>query len=227
MFSPRGVMNLAHTEAQRDQFFRRGNQMRLNGIDAEWLTRDDVARFVPHLDCSDRRAFRSSADCCSGAAAPRGTTPSPGATRAAHRLSASTSSRAAKSPASRARQPDRRHRNDARTIGAGKVGIAVAGHSGKVAGLAGSSCRSRAMSAGVRVGAAEAVPRHGRHLWRRTCYISQSDKGELVWAATSNSIRAMRNGQPADPRPTRSPAAADVSDDLARADAAHWAESWT
>jgi sarcosine oxidase subunit beta len=31
--------------------------MRLNGIDAEWLARDDVARMVPHLDCSDRPRF--------------------------------------------------------------------------------------------------------------------------------------------------------------------------
>jgi sarcosine oxidase subunit beta len=57
MFSPRGVINLAHTDAQRDQFFRRGNHMRLNGIDSEWLTRDELARMVPHLDCSDRARF--------------------------------------------------------------------------------------------------------------------------------------------------------------------------
>jgi sarcosine oxidase subunit beta len=34
MFSPRGVINLAHTEGQRDQLFQRGNRMLLNGIDA-------------------------------------------------------------------------------------------------------------------------------------------------------------------------------------------------
>src|SRR5450830_423989 len=43
MFSPRGVLNLAHTEAQRDQYFRRGNRMLLNGINAEWMTREEIA----------------------------------------------------------------------------------------------------------------------------------------------------------------------------------------
>ena len=57
MFSPRGVLNLAHTEGQRDQYFRRGNRMLLNGIDAEWMTREEVARFVPHLDCSPVTRF--------------------------------------------------------------------------------------------------------------------------------------------------------------------------
>src|ERR1044071_597849 len=44
MFSQRGVINLAHSDAQRDQFRRRGNAMRLNGIDAVWLDRADLAR---------------------------------------------------------------------------------------------------------------------------------------------------------------------------------------
>jgi len=35
MFSQRGVLNLAHTPAQLDAFARRGNAMRLEGVDAE------------------------------------------------------------------------------------------------------------------------------------------------------------------------------------------------
>src|SRR5579884_3570131 len=57
MFSQRGVVNLAHSDAQRDAYLRRGNAMRLNGIDAEWLNRDEVAAFVPTLDCSDSARF--------------------------------------------------------------------------------------------------------------------------------------------------------------------------
>jgi sarcosine oxidase subunit beta len=34
MFSQRGVLNLFHTDAQRDAAARRGNAMRLNGVDA-------------------------------------------------------------------------------------------------------------------------------------------------------------------------------------------------
>ena len=39
MFSQRGVLNLAHSKAQLDAYARRGNAMRLNGIDAELLDR--------------------------------------------------------------------------------------------------------------------------------------------------------------------------------------------
>jgi sarcosine oxidase subunit beta len=52
MFSQRGVINLAHSDSQLDAFSRRGNAMRLNGIDAVMLSRQEVARLVPLLDCS-------------------------------------------------------------------------------------------------------------------------------------------------------------------------------
>ncbi len=52
MFSQRGVVNLAHSDSQLDATSRRGNAMRLNGIDAVMLSRDEVARMVPLLDCS-------------------------------------------------------------------------------------------------------------------------------------------------------------------------------
>ena len=50
MFSQRGVLNLAHTPAQLDDFARRGNAMRHCGVDAELMTREEIARFVPALD---------------------------------------------------------------------------------------------------------------------------------------------------------------------------------
>ena len=37
MFSPRGIINLAHSDAQMNVYSRRGNSMRLNGIDAVLL----------------------------------------------------------------------------------------------------------------------------------------------------------------------------------------------
>ena len=52
MFSQRGVINLAHSDAQMDAFARRGNAMRLNGIDGELLDRDQVQRTLPYLDYS-------------------------------------------------------------------------------------------------------------------------------------------------------------------------------
>src|SRR5216117_3609658 len=54
MYSARGVLNLAHTPQELDAFARRGNAMRLNGIDAELLSREEVRRRVPRLDCDGR-----------------------------------------------------------------------------------------------------------------------------------------------------------------------------
>ena len=50
MVSQRGVLNLYHSDAQRDAFARRGNAMRLHGVDAELLDREQVRALVPYLD---------------------------------------------------------------------------------------------------------------------------------------------------------------------------------
>jgi methylglutamate dehydrogenase subunit A len=42
MVSQRGVLNLYHSDLQRDAFARRGNAMRLHGVDAELLDREQV-----------------------------------------------------------------------------------------------------------------------------------------------------------------------------------------
>ncbi len=47
MLSQRGVVNLAHSEADIREGMRRVNANRLNGIDAEWLDREAVKRFCP------------------------------------------------------------------------------------------------------------------------------------------------------------------------------------
>ena len=53
MFSQRGHLNLVFTPGQRDAMARRYNTMRLNGIDAEYLDKDQVRKFVPHLNYGD------------------------------------------------------------------------------------------------------------------------------------------------------------------------------
>src|SRR5829696_6205482 len=55
MVSQRGVLNLYHSDPQRDAFARRGNAMRLHGVDAELLDREQVRRLVPYLDFDDAR----------------------------------------------------------------------------------------------------------------------------------------------------------------------------
>jgi heterotetrameric sarcosine oxidase beta subunit len=55
MVSQRGVLNLFHSDAQRDAAARRGNAMRLCGVDAELLFADDVRRMAPFLDFENAR----------------------------------------------------------------------------------------------------------------------------------------------------------------------------
>jgi sarcosine oxidase subunit beta len=55
MVSQRGVVNLYHSDAQRDGFARRGNAMRLNGVDAELLDRGQVRAMLPFLDYDNAR----------------------------------------------------------------------------------------------------------------------------------------------------------------------------
>jgi heterotetrameric sarcosine oxidase beta subunit len=55
MVSQRGVVNLYHSDAQRDAFARRGNAMRLNGVDAELLDRAEIRAMLPFLDYDNAR----------------------------------------------------------------------------------------------------------------------------------------------------------------------------
>ncbi|MGY6251208.1 sarcosine oxidase subunit beta family protein [Bosea thiooxidans] len=55
MVSQRGVINLYHSDAQRDAFARRGNAMRLAGVDAELLGREQVRAMAPFLDFDNAR----------------------------------------------------------------------------------------------------------------------------------------------------------------------------
>ena len=55
MVSQRGVLNLVHTDGQRDAARRRGNAMRMHGVDAEYMDRDTVRDMLPFLDYTNAR----------------------------------------------------------------------------------------------------------------------------------------------------------------------------
>ena len=55
MVSQRGVINLFHSDPQRDAFARRGNAMRMAGIDAELLDPAQLRELVPILDFDNAR----------------------------------------------------------------------------------------------------------------------------------------------------------------------------
>ena len=55
MVSQRGVLNLFHSDAQRDAYARRGNAMRMHGVDAELLDLAAVRRMAPFMDFDNGR----------------------------------------------------------------------------------------------------------------------------------------------------------------------------
>ncbi|WP_027488649.1 sarcosine oxidase subunit beta family protein [Allorhizobium undicola] len=55
MVSQRGVVFLAHSDGERDALVQRGNRMRLNGVDGEMLTREDLQKQMPYLNFSHAR----------------------------------------------------------------------------------------------------------------------------------------------------------------------------
>jgi heterotetrameric sarcosine oxidase beta subunit len=55
MVSQRGILNLIHSDAQRDAFTRRGNAMILNGADAELLSANQIRAEYPFLNFNDAR----------------------------------------------------------------------------------------------------------------------------------------------------------------------------
>ena len=57
MYSPRGIINLAHSDAQLNTYARRGNSMRLNGIDAVMLERNELKKMIPFADFSASARF--------------------------------------------------------------------------------------------------------------------------------------------------------------------------
>jgi len=55
MMSQRGVLNLYHSDSQRDEYARRGNAMAMHGVDGELLNREQVREMVPFLDFENGR----------------------------------------------------------------------------------------------------------------------------------------------------------------------------
>jgi heterotetrameric sarcosine oxidase beta subunit len=55
MVSQRGVVNLYHSDAQRDAYARRGNMMRIHGVDAELLDEAGIRHHAPFLDFQNAR----------------------------------------------------------------------------------------------------------------------------------------------------------------------------
>ena len=139
MLSQRGLIVLAHSRHDLESMSRWANAMRMNGVDADLLTREQVTALgAGPRHVAAMRVIRYSAALRKHVPAPRGTMQSHGAMRAAHRPWESTSYRTARYEASSRRQVRSWEWTPAWVeIRAGKVGIAAAGHSSVLAKLAG------------------------------------------------------------------------------------------
>jgi methylglutamate dehydrogenase subunit A len=182
MVSQRGVINLYHSDPQRDAYARRGNAMRLHGVDAELLDVDGVRALLPYLDFDDARfPIRG------GLLQRRGGTARHdavvwGYARAADQLGVDIIQNC---EVTGIRVANRRVTGVETTrgaIGAAKVAIVVAGSSSRVAAMAGMRLpiESHVIQAFVTEGVKPLVD-HVVTFGAGHFYISQSDKGGLVF----------------------------------------------
>ena len=156
--------------------------MRLNGIDCEWLSREEIARAVPHLDCSEAPRF----PIIGGLIQRRGGTARHdavawGFARAASNLGVDIIQNC--EVQGFVREGNKVVGIDTSTgrLSAGRVGIAVAGNSGRVAAMAGLKLpiETHVLQAFVSEPLKpiiDTVVTYGAGHF----YVSQSDKGELV-----------------------------------------------
>ena len=183
MVSQRGQIVIAVGPSQLDTFARRGNIMRLNGIDAELLDRGEVMKLLPYLDYSPEARFPVyGAILQPRAGTVRHDAVAWGYARAASNLGVDIiencevtgfvidNGKVLGVETSRGR------------IAAGKVGIAVAGHTSQVARMAG--LRLPVESHILQAFVTEPIKPIVDHVvsWgAELFYLSQSDKGGLVF----------------------------------------------
>jgi len=182
MVSQRGIINLFHSDPQRDAYVRRGNAMILNGADAVLLDQDGVKKQYPFLNFDNSRF-----PILGGLWQPRGGT-------VRHDAVAWGYARAADSKGVDILQNCEVTGFDIRdgrcygvqttrgNISAKKVGVAVAGNSSRVMAMAGMRLpiESHVLQAFVSEGLKPVIPgviTYGAGHF----YVSQSDKGGLVF----------------------------------------------
>ena len=182
MVSQRGVLNLYHSDAQRDAYARRGNAMRLHGVDAELLDTEGVRRMLPFLDFENARF-----PVLGGLLQRRGGTARHdavvwGYARAASDLGVDIIQNCEVTGFVRDGERIVGVQTTRGVIRAGKTGIAVAGNTSRVAGLAGlrlpieSHVLQAFVSEAIKPFIDCVVTAGAGHF-----YISQSDKGGLVF----------------------------------------------
>ena len=183
MVSQRGVLNLFHSDAQRDAYARRGNAMRLHGIDCELLDLAGVRAHAPFLNFDQARFPISGGLLQKRGGTARHDAVNWGYARAASGRGVDIVQNCEVTGITRGHNG---HVVGVETskgpIRAGKIGVSVAGHSSRVARMAGIRLpiESHVLQAFVTEAIKPIIPGvitfGAGHF-----YISQSDKGGLVF----------------------------------------------
>ncbi|ARW15932.1 sarcosine oxidase subunit beta family protein [Komagataeibacter europaeus] len=182
MVSQRGVLNLFHNDAQRNAYIRRGNAMRLHGVDAQLLDAAAVQRKLPFLNYDNARFPIRGGLLQKRGGTVRHDAVAWGYARAADRLGVDIIQNCEvtgiRMRAGRAVGVD----TTRGFIAAGRVGLSCAGNSSRVAAMAGLRLpiESHVLQAFVSEGLKpfiDCVVTFGAGHF----YISQSDKGGLVF----------------------------------------------
>ncbi len=183
MFSQRGQIVTAHSADQVDAFSHRANVMRLNGIDAEILERKDVEKILPYLDYADTARFPIYGAIMQGrAGTARHDAVAWGYARAADSFGIDLIQNCEVTDFLRDGERIVGVETNRGKIAAGKVGLAVAGHTSVLSAKAGLELpiESHVLQAFV-TEALKPVVDHVIAYGADHFYMSQSDKGSLVF----------------------------------------------
>jgi sarcosine oxidase subunit beta len=182
MFSQRGVVFLAHSDADMNALAERGDAMRLRGIDADLLDTGSVQRLAPILDCSASARFPVHGGLLQRrAGTARHDAVAWGYARAASALGVDVIENCAVTGFETAGGRVVGVRTTRGAIGAGCVGVAVAGRTSEVMAMAG--LRMPIETHLLQAFVSEPVkPMLNTVLLSGAvhCYLSQTDKGEIV-----------------------------------------------
>ncbi|HEY2661656.1 MAG TPA: sarcosine oxidase subunit beta family protein [Caulobacteraceae bacterium] len=182
MFSQRGALFLGHSDSDMTMLAQRGDSLRCNGVDADLLTREHVRRLCPLLNMSESARYPIHG----GLIQKRGGTARHdavawGYARAADALGVDIIQNCEVTGIDMEGGRAVGVRTSRGAIGADRIGICVAGNSSLVAAMAGlrlpieSHMLQAFVSEPVKPMIDTVIMSQSIH-----CYISQSDKGEIV-----------------------------------------------
>ncbi len=186
MYSPRGVLHVAHSVHDMQEIGRRGNAIHLNGIKSKFMTPKEIIKMVPYMNLDCRYPVMGGLFQQLGGTA-RHDAVAWGYARAADALGVDIIQNCEVTGFDITNGVVKGIETNKGSIGADQVAVVVAGHCSVLADMAGfrlpieSFPLQALVSEPVKPCVDQVIMSNGVH-----AYISQSDKGELVIGASSD-----------------------------------------